>query len=176
MNNLWFFSVTGMGGIALDRNENTPSFFWPGFEFKNYNWHPVLTGGWKHFSIKIFSASSVWFEKTLPLPPQKLFYFNWQKGGSWAHGCHFSFRPPFSVKFSLKTFHFLVFGSFCVIFLLAEDTQMIERNEEVGIRHLPLLPRLAISNGWRYSSSQEFFRPSFNKKLSCLGVRLRHQN
>ena len=104
-----FCSVTGMGGgIALGRNEKTPSFFWPGFEFKNYNWHPVLTGGQKTFLYQDFfrTLSLIW--KTLPLPPQKLFCFNWQKGCSWTDGCHFSFRPPFSVKFSLKTFHSLV--------------------------------------------------------------------
>ena len=114
-----------MGGIALGRNEKTPSFFWPGFEFKNYNWHPVLTGGQKTFLYQDFfrTLSLIW--KTLAFSPQKSFYFNWQKGCSWTDGCHFSFRPPFSVKFSLKTFHFLVLGDFCVIFLLAGHGQMI---------------------------------------------------
>ena len=53
----------------------------------------------------------------------------------------------FSVKFSLKTFQFLVLWGFCVTFLLAGDTQMIERNENVVNRHSPSLPHLAISNG-----------------------------
>ena len=116
-----------MGGIALGRNEKTPSFFWPGFEFKNYNWHPVLTGGQKTFLYQDFfrTLSLIW--KTLPLPPQKSFYFNWQKGCSWTHGCRFSFSSPFSVKFSLKTFHFLVLGGFYGIFLLAGHAQMIVR-------------------------------------------------
>ena len=58
-----FCGVTGMGGgIALGRNEKTPSFFWPGFEFKNYNWHPVLTGGQKTFLYQDFfrTLSLIW--------------------------------------------------------------------------------------------------------------------
>ena len=85
---------------------------------KNYNWPPVLTGGQKTFLYQDLFRTLGLIWKTLPFPPQKSFYFNWQKGYSWTHGCHFSFSPPFSVKFSLKTFHFFVLMGFCGIFLL----------------------------------------------------------
>ena len=144
--------------------KKTPSFFWPGFEFKNYNWHPVLTGGQKTFLYQDFfrTLSLIW--KTLPLPPQKSFYFNWQKGCSWTHGCHFSFRPPFSVKFSLKTFHF--FRPYGLLWNFSSCRGYTNDWTDVGIRHLPSLQRLAISNGWRYNSSQEFSRQSFHKSYS----------
>ena len=145
-----------MGGIALGRNEKTPSFFWPGFEFKNYNWHPVLTGGQKTFLYQDFfrTLSLIW--KTLALSPQKSFYFNWQKGCSWTDGCHFSFRPPFSVKFSLKTFHFFVLMGFCVIFLLTEYTEMIVRRC-CHYSSSRVLPSQGIGRSGHYNQSENSF-------------------
>ena len=88
--------------------------------------------------------------------------FNWQKGCSWTHGCHFSFRPPFSVKFSLKTFHFLVLGDFCVIFLLAGHGQMIV-SRCCHYSSSRVLPSQGIGRSGHYNQSENsFFSSAFS--------------